>query len=46
MLVEQVTLRSGGSFPGLHFSGESRKIMQSGDIYLFGYVFDLTIRIC
>lgn len=45
MLLEQVTLQSGGPFPDLHFGAESGKIMQSGDIYLFGSVFDLTIRI-
>lgn len=45
VLLEQVTLQSGGSFPDLHFSAERRKRMQSGDIYLFGYVFDLTIRV-
>lgn len=34
VLLEQVTLQSGESFPDLHFSAERRKIMQPGDIYL------------
>lgn len=46
MLLEQVTVRSDGPFPDLHFSGDSRKIMQWGDVYLFGYIFDVTFRIC
>lgn len=42
MLLEQVTVRSDGPFPGLHFSGERSEIMQWGDVHLSGYVFDGT----
>lgn len=38
MLAEQVTLQSGGSFAHRCFSAERREIIQSGDIYLFGYL--------